>query len=107
MDGLIKKLYKTICSKKTSDPEISYTAKLFKKGRRKILKKFGEESGELIIGAAFNDRENVIYESVDVLYHMMVLWSEMDIEIEEIEKEIIKRTGISGLEEKANREKNV
>lgn len=100
LDNELEKLYKDICSKKNVSSKISYTAKLFKKGRKKILKKLGEEASELIIGASYDDRDNVVYESVDVLYHMLVLWSEMGIDIGEIESEISKRSRISGIEEK-------
>ena len=73
------------------DPkEGSYTTYLFEKGRDKILKKIGEESSEVII-AAKNDRKEAVYEISDLIYHMLVLMAEMDIDIKDIIKELASR----------------
>ena len=98
-------LQKIIQSKKNGDPDQSYTAKLFFKGLEEIQKKFGEEAIELIIASASKNKTQTIYESADVLFHLLVLLTENNISIEEIVDELKKRSGVSGLEEKSNRKK--
>ena len=71
-------------------PEGSYTTYLFEKGLDKILKKIGEETTEVIIGAK-NDKAETIYEIADLTYHVMVLMVEMGISIEDIRKELASR----------------
>ena len=98
-------LQKIIQSKKNEDPDQSYTAQLFFKGLEEIQKKFGEEAIELIIASASKNKTQTIYESADVLFHLLVLLTENNISIEEIIDELKKRSGVSGLEEKSNRKK--
>jgi len=98
-------LQKIIQSKKNEDPNQSYTAQLFFKGLEEIQKKFGEEAIELIIASASKNKTQTIYESADVLFHLLVLLTENNISIEEIVDELKKRSGVSGLEEKSNRKK--
>ncbi|MBQ7068764.1 MAG: phosphoribosyl-ATP diphosphatase [Synergistaceae bacterium] len=73
--------------RKENKVEGSYTSYLFEKGLDKILKKIGEESSEVII-AAKNDRKETIYEISDLIYHMLVLMAEMNIEIKDVIKEL-------------------
>ncbi|MGA1656762.1 MAG: phosphoribosyl-ATP diphosphatase [Methylophilaceae bacterium] len=98
-------LQKIIQSKKNEDPDQSYTAQLFFKGLEEIQKKFGEEAIELIIASASKNKTQTIFESADVLFHLLVLLTENNISIEEIVDELKKRSGVSGLEEKSNRKK--
>ncbi len=88
----IKKEYETILNRKNSSEDGSYTGYLFKKGKEKILKKFGEEATEVVIASMANNREELIGEICDVTYHMPVLMAEENISIEDIEKELIKRS---------------
>jgi len=69
----------------------SYTTYLFEKGLDKILKKIGEESTEVIIAAKDNDKKETVYELADLVYHAMVLMTEMDISPEDIQKELAAR----------------
>ena len=69
----------------------SYTTYLFEKGIEKILKKVGEETTEVIIGAMKNSREETVYEIADEAYHIMILMVEMGISIEDITRELEKR----------------
>ena len=71
-------------------PEGSYTTYLFEKGMDKILKKIGEETTEVIIGAK-NDKAETIYEIADLTYHVMVLMVEMGISVEDIRQELASR----------------
>ena len=83
-------LMELIKGRKAEKVEGSYTSYLFEKGLDKILKKIGEESSEVII-AAKNDRKETIYEISDLIYHMLVLMAEMNIEIKDVIKELASR----------------
>ncbi|MBQ3403439.1 MAG: bifunctional phosphoribosyl-AMP cyclohydrolase/phosphoribosyl-ATP diphosphatase HisIE [Synergistaceae bacterium] len=83
-------LMELIKGRKSERVEGSYTSYLFEKGLDKILKKIGEESSEVII-AAKNDRKEAIYEISDLIYHMLVLMAEMNIDIKDIIKELASR----------------
>lgn len=72
IDNTLNELYKVIIDRKMNPKEDSYTKYLFDKGLDKILKKVGEEASEVIIGAK-NNKQELIYESSDLIYHMMVL----------------------------------
>jgi len=84
-------LYQLLLSRKKELPEGSYTTYLFQKGLDKILKKVGEESTEVIIGAKSKDKAETIYEIADLTYHVLVLMVEMGISVEEIRKELAGR----------------
>ena len=83
-------LMELIKGRKDTKIEGSYTSYLFEKGLDKILKKIGEESSEVII-AAKNNRKETIYEISDLIYHMLVLMAEMDIDIKDVIKELASR----------------
>lgn len=87
----VGRLYELISSRKTEGKEGSYTTYLFDKGIDKILKKVGEECTEVVIAAKGGDRAETIYETADLLYHLMVLLVEMDIGTEEIFEELASR----------------
>ena len=72
-------------------PEGSYTTYLFEKGLDKILKKVGEESTEVIIGAKSADKAETVYEIADLAYHVMVLMVEMGISVEDVHRELASR----------------
>lgn len=84
-------LYALIEGRKTDPKEGSYTTYLFEKGMEKILKKVGEESTEVIIGAAKADKKETIYEVADLAYHVMVMMVQMGIETKDITAELAKR----------------
>ncbi len=99
-------LYNIVENRRDGDQKISHTARLFKKGRGVICKKLGEEAVEVIIAALYEKKSNVINESADVLYHLLVLWAEVGITPDQVWLELQARVGISGIEEKANRSKS-
>ncbi len=99
----LERLSATIAARKGADPENSWTAKLFAKGPEKCAEKFGEEAVEAIIAAVKNDRENLIYEAADVLYHLAVMLAARDVALGEVLAELDRRAGTSGLAEKAAR----
>lgn len=93
-DFSIYKLYELIRERKINNTEGSYTTYLFNSGIDKILKKIGEESSEVIIGAKNNNREEIIYELADLFYHSLVLMVEKDITLNDIKDELSKRAVI-------------
>ena len=84
-------LYQLIRGRKTNPKESSYTTYLFEKGLDKILKKVGEESTEVIIGGAKQDKEETLYEIADLAYHVMVLMVQLGITTEDVTRELEKR----------------
>ncbi len=96
-------LDQTIQSRKSADPESSWTAKLFAKGPEKCAEKFGEEAVEAIIEAVKGDREKLISEAADSLYHLLVMCAARDVTLADIEAELDKRAHQSGIAEKAAR----
>ncbi len=86
-----KALYDMIEGRKSEPKEGSYTTYLFEKGMDKILKKVGEESTEVIIAGAKNDKEETIYEIADLAYHIMVMMVEQGITLEDVTAELSKR----------------
>ena len=83
-----ERLYELIQGRKTDKKEGSYTTYLFEKGLDKILKKVGEESTEVIIGAKNNSKKETIYEISDLTYHVMVLMVEMGISLGDVFDEL-------------------
>lgn len=91
-DFSIYKLYELIRGRKINMTEGSYTTYLFNSGIDKILKKIGEESSEVIIGAKNDSKEEIIYELSDLLYHSLVLMVEKNITLNNIKDELSKRS---------------
>jgi phosphoribosyl-ATP pyrophosphohydrolase len=102
-DTTIRKLYDTISSRKGGDTGVSYTAKLFDLGTEKIAQKLGEEALETVIAAVAGNRDALIGESADLLYHLLVAWADAGILPEDVMIELERREGTSGLAEKAGR----
>jgi len=103
MSGVIAELFAVIETRKGTDPETSYTAKLFATGRGGITKKFGEEAVETVVAALNESPDHVIRESADLLYHLLVLWAEIGIKPDQVWAELESRKGVSGLDEKTSR----
>lgn len=103
--SVLNELFKTIYSRKESSSDQSYTAKLFEKGENQILKKIGEEATELVMASVKNNADEIIYETADLFYHILVLLAHKNLDIEKVFVELKRRMGTSGLEEKANRGK--
>jgi phosphoribosyl-ATP pyrophosphohydrolase len=103
--AVLEALFAVIASRRNADPGSSYTAKLFAKGRGKIAQKLGEEAVETIVAALSQGKAEVIGESADVLYHLLVLWAECGVEPAEVWAELARRSGTSGIDEKNSRPK--
>ena len=89
--SILEDVYNTILSRRETPVEGSYTNQLMNKGLDTILKKFGEEASEVIIASKNPDKEHVIYEEADLLYHLMVLMAEKGITWEDITRELAQR----------------
>ena len=103
--NFIDKLYHTILERKNADPKNSYVSQLFHKGENSILKKVVEEAGEFSFAIKDNDKKEIVYEAGDLLFHSLVALAYKDIHPEQIETELKRREGLSGIEEKKNRTK--
>ena len=103
MQTVFEQLTATIESRKAASPDSSYVAKLFHKGTDSILKKVGEEATEVVIAAKDENREQIVYESADLLFHLMVMLAKYDLTLADVAGELARREGLSGLAEKAAR----
>jgi phosphoribosyl-ATP pyrophosphohydrolase len=103
MDDILTKLEKILEDRKSANADESYVSSLYAKGLDEILKKIGEESTEVIMASKDDDKDKIIYEVTDLWFHTLVLLRHKDIEIDKILDELSRRFGLSGLEEKANR----
>ncbi len=103
MTATLERLAAIIASRRAADPAESYVAKLMLKGRAKIAQKVGEEAVETVIAAAAGDRAGIVSESADLLFHLSVLWAEAGISPADIDAELARREGVSGIAEKASR----
>jgi phosphoribosyl-ATP pyrophosphohydrolase len=103
---IFNRLFEVIEERKKASPESSYVAKLMLRGTEKINGKIIEEADEVCEAALENDKEHLVYEICDLLFHTFVLASYKEITIDDIKKEFEKRFGTSGLVEKAGRIKN-
>jgi len=102
-DDIIQAVYQVILDRKNNPSENSYTASLMHKGIDKILKKVGEEATEVVIAAKGGKRDEIVYETTDLVFHLLVLLGYCDIPPEEIFAELRRRFGMSGIEEKNSR----
>lgn len=100
---VLEALYAVIAGRKDAAPDSSYTAKLFARGRGKITQKMGEEAFEVAVAALAEGPDQVVSESGDLLYHLLVLWADAGVEPHQVWAELARRFGTSGLEEKAAR----
>ncbi len=93
-----------VAARATADPSQSWTAKLVAAGQDKAAKKLGEEAIEAVMAAVKNDRDNLVYESADLLYHLMVVLKIAGIPLQDVMQELERRTAQTGLNEKASRQ---
>ncbi|NPA90613.1 MAG: phosphoribosyl-ATP diphosphatase [Chloroflexi bacterium] len=91
MSEVLQQLWQTIQERKQHPTPNSYTASLFAKGEQEILKKIGEEAVEVIVAGLREGNERLIYETADLLYHLMVLLAARDLTWEDVEQELARR----------------
>lgn len=104
MSNTLKQLAEVLESRKNDDPDKSYVASLYAKGIDKILKKVGEEATEVVMAAKDNDKEQIVYETADLWFHTMVMLAHAGLSPDDVLKELERRFGISGHDEKASRD---
>jgi phosphoribosyl-ATP pyrophosphohydrolase len=100
----IRDLEKRVRDRARESADVSYTRKLLDRGVDYCAKKLGEEAVEAAIAAVAADREGLVREAADVLYHLLIVLHVRGISLDEVEAELAARTRQSGLEEKAARE---
>ena len=100
MSDSLGRLFEQVAAAKDADPAVSRTAKLLRAGRSKMAKKLAEEAIEVVIDAMNGDREAVVRESADLLYNLVVVWSEAGVRPQEVWDEMSRRERLFGLAEK-------
>ena len=103
MNDIIEHLEAVIFERRQADPKESYVAKLTQKGRGKMAQKMGEEAVEAVIAAVTDDHEEMIGESADLVFHLLVTLSDMGLSWNDVLTELARREGVSGIDEKASR----
>ncbi len=100
---VLDRLYTVVAGRKGADPSVSHSARLLSRGTAKIAQKFGEEAVECLIEAVAGNRRELVGESADVLYHLLVMWVDAGVYPGEVWAELHRREGVSGIAEKAAR----
>ena len=101
---ILAQLTEILEQRKGAAPDSSYVASLYDKGLDAILKKVGEEATETVMAAKDGDAEKLVYEVADLWFHTMVLLAGQDLSADDVLKELARRFGVSGHDEKAARE---
>jgi len=99
----LARLEAVIAARRGSDPETSYVARLNGEGLEKIAQKLGEEATETIIAALTQERDALVSEAADLLFHLLVLLDHKGVAFDDVLAELDRRDGISGIAEKASR----
>ena len=92
--------------RKNANPDDSYVARLYDKGLDAILKKIGEEATETVMAAKDGNKAQIVYETADLWFHTLVLLAQQGLGPDDVLSELARRFGISGIEEKASRNKS-
>lgn len=101
--AVLDRLFDVVLQRRTADPTLSHSARLLARGSAKVAQKFGEEAVECLIEAVAGNREALVAESADVLYHLLVMWVAADLTPNQVWAELERREGVSGVAEKASR----
>jgi phosphoribosyl-ATP pyrophosphohydrolase len=107
LGATLDRLWQVIQSRRGADPQTSYTARLFARGRAKIAQKLGEEAVETVIEGVADNPPALIAESADLLYYLLVLWADAGISPADVAAELTRREGTSGITEKQARAKKM
>lgn len=105
MNNTLMQLAQVLEERKEQSGEKSYVASLYEKGLNSILKKIGEEATEVVIAAKDGDKTQIVYETADLWFHCMVLLAQQGLHPNDVLNELQRRFGLSGFDEKAQREK--
>ncbi|WAK02029.1 phosphoribosyl-ATP diphosphatase [Methylobacter sp. YRD-M1] len=107
MSDVLHQLAQILEQRKQESADKSYVASLYAKGLDTILKKIGEEATETVIAAKGGDKKQIVYETADLWFHCMVLLADQGLGPDDVLQELQRRFGLSGLEEKALRNKQI
>ena len=88
---IFSSLYNKILERKINKPENSYVSSLFQKGSDRIIQKVGEEAIETVIALKNNNKNEIVYESADLLFHLLIALVDKDIKFENIQDELLRR----------------
>ncbi len=99
MTDSVARLYEAVLAASGADPATSRTAKLLNAGRGKVAKKLAEEAAEVVIDAMAGQPEQVVRESADLLYHLVVLWAHAGVRPEQVWAEMRRRELMFGIAE--------
>lgn len=109
MNDTLAALDKVLTERKQAEPDSSYVASLYHKGLNKILEKVGEEATETLLAAKDAEHskqyDDVIYETADLWFHSLVMLHQLNLSSADVLEELERRFDLSGLVEKANRNK--
>ena len=105
MNNVLEQLAVILEQRKQEPADKSYVASLYAKGLNSILKKIGEEATETVIAAKDGDKQQIIYETADLWFHCLVMLADQGLGPNDVLQELQRRFGLSGLEEKAQRNK--
>ncbi len=100
---ILEQLAQILEERKSAEADSSYVASLYAKGLDTILKKIGEEATETVIAAKGDDAGQVVYEMADLWFHSLVLLAHKGLGPQDVLRELERRFGLSGIEEKASR----
>jgi phosphoribosyl-ATP pyrophosphohydrolase len=103
MNDILQQLAEVLEQRKQQSADSSYVASLYSKGLDHILKKVGEEATETVIAAKGGDKQQIVYETADLWFHSLVMLAHLELGPEDVLLELQRRFGLSGLEEKAQR----
>ena len=100
---VLDRLFEVIEDRRGGNPDTSYTAALLHQGRAKVAAKVGEEAVETVIAATAGEDDEIVHESADLLYHLLVLWAACGVKPQAVWEKLASREGRSGIEEKRAR----
>ena len=103
MNDILNRLAEILEARKEADPDSSYVAGLYSKGLDSILKKIGEEATETVMAAKDGQADKIVYETADLWFHTLILLASQNLGPDDVLKELERRFGLSGIEEKAGR----
>ena len=105
MTDTLQKLAEVLEQRKSAQPDSSYVASLYHKGLDAILKKVGEEATETVMAAKDGEADKIICEVADLWFHTLILLAQQGLSHQQVLAELDRRFGLSGLQEKAQRNK--
>lgn len=101
--AVLDRLWQVVLERRNANPAASHSARLLGRGTAKVAQKFGEEAVECLIEAVAGNRDALVCESADVLYHLLLLWVDAGVPPSAVWAELERREGVSGIAEKASR----